>query len=373
MSTIRTTVLGARLMAASLLVLAILACVRSTPEEPSAGPAKSSAGPSMPVDDPRTRERPKASGAAAVLARQAFDAATLVESPPAEGEDLPRLRLTRRDWTDQELSERLIAVMAAMELKLQPELALEWARQAATSDVEATIVEPMPGMIVTYDGALDDLSVVDTTVQGSRATTNVDQIPWDAARRVVAALADRNIFADGLTPILDGTEVAFVRSGVKGPDGTHERWVDEILFEANAIVSGVPLLDAGVRIGITPAGIVSSLRITSIEVERLDSVPVRASENALRESFSRHMGGKLANLASVSATSRRPVYLLDPNLAEGVVDPQYLISYSATADVEHVRLASRTTMLLLDLTDSTPSIGLQLPTGAVARPAGSPR
>ncbi|MEM9461906.1 MAG: hypothetical protein AAGF11_47545 [Myxococcota bacterium] len=188
---------------------------------------------------------------------------------------------------------------------------------------------------------------------------DTDEVPWPAAKRVVAALAERSIIDHSLT--IDHAEVAFVRSGVVGPDGTQERWVDEILLEANAEVDGIAVLDAGLRIGITPAGEISSLRVTSIDVEQLDNVTIQASPDRLRDSFIGSFSDSESVYESIIVTRRRPVYILDPGAMSGVVEPRYLVAYSTTTKADQVLTASRSSMLLLGMTEPRPTIELRLP------------
>lgn len=139
-----------------------------------------------------------------------------------------------------------------------------------------------------------------------------------------------------MSPTATDPEISYVRSGVRGPDGSHRQWVDEVRFEANALIYGVPVLDAGLRIGITPSNDVSSLRLTRIDYTPLDPIVTEASEAALRDSFASHVSGTTdAQLETVAVAERRPVYVLDPQSFSGPVEPRYLVRYSLlTNDAE---------------------------------------
>jgi hypothetical protein len=261
------------------------------------------------------------------------------------------------------LKGRLIGMLAAMGLRPHPAEAAAWAaatdRPPAARGSEESITDPIPGIVVTYDADFDDLAVVNTSLPSERVRVDTDAIPWSIARRVVETLADQGIIEPSLS--IDTADIAFVRSGVKGPDGSHEQWVDEVLFEVNTHVEGIPLLDAGLRIGVTPAGDVSYLRVTSIDVERLDEVTIQTSSDDLQSSFAEHFDRPASTLDSVTVVGRRPVYLLEPDVASAIVEPLYLLSYSITVRDEEALTVSRTSIILLSMTSPRPTVELRLP------------
>lgn len=254
-------------------------------------------------------------------------------------------------------------MLAVMGVEFEPAQASAWVQDALASDGsdDVLIDEPISGVVVTYDPWLDDLAVVYVALLDSGVGQSLDDVPWSVASTVLDALLDRGVVDRNLT--IDEAEVSFVRSGIKGPDGSHEQWVDEIRFEANAKVNDIRVLDAGLRIGITPSHEVSSLRVTRVDIEELDPVITEASEVDLRDSFAEHVAGSTsASLASVQVSERRPVYVLDPSADSALVEPQYMVRYlTITNDADDIHVGSRSTMVFLSLFNPEPLVELQLP------------
>ncbi|MEM9457608.1 MAG: hypothetical protein AAGF11_25745 [Myxococcota bacterium] len=97
------------------------------------------------------------------VARRGYDTVRAANGPPSVGTKLPRLRLTRPRRSVDELEARITGVFAVMGLTIPPMVAVEWSKSAFHSVVkseEAIVSEPMPGVVVTYDAHLDDLSVI---------------------------------------------------------------------------------------------------------------------------------------------------------------------------------------------------------------------
>ncbi|MCX4241019.1 hypothetical protein [Paraliomyxa miuraensis] len=297
-------------------------------------------------------------------AEQGYDEALEAEPPPLPGSAVLELRLTRPRPMVDELQERLEGMLAAMGLELELGQAAAWARHAYTMESSpegrASIAELRPGLVVCYDAWFDDLSVVDTT----RLTEDggaVDAVPWDVAGSAIDELVTQGILDTSLS--YDDVTTSYVRSGVKGPDGTHDEWVDEIRFEANGTLDGTVILDAGVRIGVTPKQRVSSLRVNRIEIERFEPSVVAASELDVRRSFARHVAESTgANVESVLVSARRTVYMLDPQSPSAIVAPRYMLDYAITVGTGNDdRMGSRATMVLLSLTSAPPVVEQELP------------
>jgi len=305
--------------------------------------------------------------ASEAAAQQGYDDALEVEPPPAQGFTVRPLRLSRTQPTIDDLQERLEGVLAAMSLEVEPSQSAAWAEHAHAEqtdpDDRASITELQPGVVVTYAPWFDDLSVVDST-RLAEDRGQLDAVPWSVASAAMDVLVAQGIVDARLS--YDDVSLSYVRSGVKGPDGTHERWVDEVRFEANGKIDGTALLDVGVRVGVTPKHRVSSLRITRIEIEPQDPqapVLVEASEEDLRDSFATHVSeSTLANVESVRVSARRPVYMLDPGSPSAVVAPRYMIDYAITVGTgDDDRMGSRAKMVFLSLTGAPPSVELELP------------
>ncbi len=292
------------------------------------------------------------------FARRGYADAREATPPPAPGTSMPRLRLSRPVRTVDELTNRLVGVLDSMGREIPAREASTWAETVALAVAEPSLTEPISGVVVLYDAQLDDLLVMDTTIPRPPAHESEPDVPWGVAESVVETLAHREIIPRSVSIATAG--VAYVRSGIKGPD-SHEQWVDEILFETNARIEGIPLLDSGVRIGVTPSGDVSSLRVTGIDVEWLDRVTIGASSDALEDAFSAHVGASRAIVEAVHVSRRRPAYLLDPSITSSVVEPGYVMEYSTVARMGESLSASRTTMVLLGMVDPEPSVELHFP------------
>ncbi|MCX4240394.1 hypothetical protein [Paraliomyxa miuraensis] len=281
-----------------------------------------------------------------------------------QGSTVLELRLTRLQPTVDDLQERLEGMLAAMGLEIEAGEAAAWARQAHTTESSpegrASIAELRPGLVVTYDAWFDDLSVVDTT-RLAEDGGQLDVVPWGVASNAMDALATQGVVDVSLS--YDDVSISYVRSGVKGPDGTHDEWVDEIRFEANGTLDGTAILDAGVRVGVTPKQRVSSLRVNRIEIERLEPSFVEASEVDVRDSFAAHVAGTTrANVESVLVSARRPAYMLDPASPSAIVAPRYMIDYTITVGTaEDDRMVSRARMAFLSLISAPPSVELEQP------------
>ncbi|MCA9710187.1 MAG: hypothetical protein KDK70_30385 [Myxococcales bacterium] len=302
--------------------------------------------------------------ASVAAAQQGYDEAAVAVPPPPPSTTLRRLRLSRLAPSTAELGARLSGMLAVMDLEIDPVAASAWAQQALEGERpgEASFTELAPGIAVTYDPWLDDLAIVDAArfPAGVEEGSATDEVLWSVAEGVMEALVDRGLL-DPAQP-LDEPTVSFVRSGVKGPDGSHEQWVDEVRFEANALVDGIPLLDAGLRLGITPGHEVSSLRIARIGVELRDPVIVVASEPSIRDSFVAHVAESTsATIESVSVGEHRSGYVLARDASSAVVEPLYLVRYAIVTAEGGARLGSRSSMIFTSLHDPEPSVVLSLP------------
>ncbi|MCX4244409.1 hypothetical protein [Paraliomyxa miuraensis] len=194
-----------------------------------------------------------------------------------------------------------------------------------------------------------------------RTRVDSDEVPWDDARRVARTLVARGIV--DVSPTLEGAEVAFVRSGVKGPNGSEERWVDEILFETTPRVDGLAVVDAGLRIGVTPTREVSSVRLTGIVTEPVGTVTLDATAEALRAAFAAYLVESSPPFESIQVEMRRPVYMLDPGANSQLVAPRYLISYSIILRDGDTLVSSRNEATLWSMTSSEPMVEVVLPPG----------
>jgi hypothetical protein len=301
--------------------------------------------------------------ASVAVAQQGYDDAEIAVSPPSPGTTFRSLRLSRPRPSIPELEERLVGMLEVMDLEIEPTPASAWASEALASDDSegVSIVELLPGVVVTYDPWLDDLAIRNVALLDAGSTQPLDDVPLSVAGNVLDALIDRGIVDRSLAN--DDAEVSFVRSGIKGPDGSHQQWVDEVRFESNAQINGVRVLDAGVRIGITPAHDVSSLRVTRIDVEELDPVLIEATDADLRDSFAEYIADSTsASLESVNVGERRPVYVLDPSADSAVVEPQYMVRYlTVTNDADDIRAGSRSKLVFMSLINPEPLVELQLP------------
>lgn len=317
----------------------------------------------QPREAPTSMEARPDRVASLAAAEQGYEDAIVVEPPPPVGSVVAIVRLTRPQPSVSELRDRLVGVLAVMGVEIEPAAAETWAEQAhpnADDGRDESIDEVVPGIVVTYDPHFDDLSVVHVgRLEGERHDT--EDVPWSVAHQAMDALKAQGVLDPSLS-FEDEIEVSFLRSGVKGPDGSHERWVDEIRFEANAEFEGIAVLDAGLRLGITPSHSISSIRVTQIEMERLDIAEVEASEMDLRSSFAEHVAGSTeATLESVVVAERRPVYVLDPALDSADLAPRYEIRYSTVSADADAFTQSRATSIFSSMVDQPVAVDLALP------------
>lgn len=295
------------------------------------------------------------------LAQEGFASASSAAPIPPVHTTMPQLRLSRPNRSADELARRLVGVLYAMELEIEEAHAFEWADTAmsAKGGADPSISEPSPGLVVVYDSELDDLMVVNTLLLDAHTRMATNVVPWKDARRAARALVDQGIVDPSLS--LDLADVAFVRSGVEGPDGAHEEWVDEVLFEVNERVQGITLVDAGIRIGVTPTGGISSMRITEIEVEHVGAVTVGTTTEAIQGTFAEYLVSTALPFESVQISMRRLLYLLEPDVATAIVDPRYLIAYSIVVRDGDALSASRSTITLWSIVSPNPTLEARLP------------
>ncbi len=298
--------------------------------------------------------------------QQRFADADIGKPLPPVGSTAPLLRLSRPYRSADELGRRLVVMLASMGLTLDLPDVLAWSEAVSSAAEEPSVSEPLAGLVVTYDRELDDLLVVDTSVLDTPAHMDTDIVPWDDARRVARVLVDQGIVDSSLS--LDVADVAFVRSGVKGPDGTHERWVDEIIFEANPRMDGIEIIDAGLRIGITPAGDVSSVRITGIDAERIGTVTIGATLQALETAFVDYVMSSALPLDAAWVGMRRPVYMLDPSARAAIIEPRYSIEYAIVVRDDEVFTTSRSMITLWSITSPVPMVEARLPATRADQP-----
>lgn len=323
----------------------------------------SGAAPEPAEVDPFTTDRHMAS---ASVASDGFDQAEGAVSPPAVGTALPRLSLARPQPTIAQLETRLLGVLEIMDVALEPGAAAQWAQEAHAGSGparEASVLEPAPGIVVSYDARFDDLAVVHLGRFGAEEHSTDDTVPWSIARDVMDELVDRGLVDRSLS--FDEPRISFVRSGVKGPEGDHDKWINEIRFESNAMVGDVPVLDIGLRLGVTPASTISSLRLSRVdvvEVQTVTAITVGASEVDLRESFALHVAESMVGTPeSVHVAERRPAYVMGPDVSSMVVEPTYLIRYAVFTGGPEALVGSRETMIFMNLTAPSSLIDLQLP------------
>lgn len=352
------------LTAISSLLSCVLGCSTSQRAEhdelePPASPSTAADAGATAVGSPIAPVVPRE--ARLELVRDAFIAAASSTPPPAVGSAAPLLRLRRPRRSAVDLTQRVTHVLTAMGLSSEPPQILTWARTAvdASDGLEPSIFEPTPGVVATYDATLDDLLIVDTRAIDSRTRVRADVVPWEEARHVLQVLIDGDIVDPNLS--LDEAAVAFVRSGAGGPNGEDEQWVDEIRFEANLHMAGMRLVDAGIRIGITPMREVSSVRVTGIAIEPVGSVTIGTTAQALHDAFCAYIVDTAPPFESLQIALRGPVYMLDPNASSGLVDPRYLVAHSIVVRDGAVSSTSRSTITLWSMTSPEPALAARLP------------
>lgn len=321
------------------LVLATAGCI-----EPKQGPAEDHA-----AADPDASDT-----SAASAAREGFTFADVAVPPPSVGRTLPLLRITRPDRTADELRHRASAVLYAMGLEVDQAAVGAWASVAANAD-EADVTELTPGVVVAYDPELDDLMVVNTwllDMQNRTPDVSTDAL-LSVAAEVVAGLVVAEVVDSSVS--IDQADTAIIRSG-SGDDGEHEEWVDEILFDLRARVEGIDLADARLRIGLTPAGEVSSVQVTSVHAEHAGRVTIARSLDDIEDAFAEYVAATTPTAETVFVDARLPAYVLYQNVSTGLVEPRYLVLYSADVRSGESTMATRTRITAWGLTDPTPTV-----------------
>lgn len=321
------------------LMLATTSCIFSTRE---------------PVDDgDHTHESGNAEAFAA--AHEGFTDAEEAVSSPVVGTTLPLLRISRPDRTAGDLAHRLTTVLHAMAIDVQQQSVSAWAVDAATA-TDPHDAEIGFGIVVEYDGDFDDLMVVNTPlvdmqVNGQEATE--DEL-LSVARRVTAELVDAGVADRSIT--VEDADVSIIRSGYGGPDGEHDEWIDEILIDLAASVEGIDLADARLRIGVTPAGAVSSVQVTGVDVEQTGRVTIARSIDSLEDAFATYVAEATPNAETVYVSVRMPAYILYQDVTSSIVEPRYLIAYSVDVRDGDDVTASRTAITAWGMTDPTPAV-----------------
>jgi hypothetical protein len=303
--------------------------------------------------DTSTTADPEIAEHAERMAREGFANAEEAEPPPPTGTTWPLLRITKPDREPDELAYRLAAVLDTMGVHAQPSVVSTWSAAAAVS-TEADDWELVPGVVVSYDGQLDDMEVVNVELLDAPTDHGADDDALVAvAQRVASELAAAGVVE--LSLAATAYDVTTIRSGLGGPNGEHEEWVDEILFDLAHQVEGIPLADAGLRIGVTPAGTVSSVKVVGAIVEQAGRVTVSSTVDELEDAFAAHVAGFGLVVESVYVSRRLPMYVLYQDVTFGIVEPRYVIVYTVTVRDGDIITGSRSTVTAWSLTDPLPT------------------
>jgi hypothetical protein len=291
---------------------------------------------------------------ALVLARDGFANAHEASPPPVVGTTWPILRITRPARTADDLGHRLAAALSAMRIDVGPHIVASWASRVATAD-DHDVDEIVPGIVVSYDGEHDDLMVVNSALIDTSDETDVsDDALASEVRRVAEHLISAGVVDSSVTDA--AADIAIIRSGYGGPNGEHETWIDELVFSLGQRVEGIDLADTILRIGITPAGKVSSVQLTSVLVEHAGRTTVSRTIEDLEDAFAEYVAESNSGIESVQVSARLPSYVLHHDVATGLVEPRYVIVYSVSARHGDSSVTSRSTVTAWTITDSNPSV-----------------
>lgn len=286
--------------------------------------------------------------AAAVLASGA--AADLGATPGVAQVSVPTegvagsYTLERLDRSEGDLADRVRSVMHLFPDVTLDEVALKkWAQYAVDHPEEKVRFRPAPddapNVVVSYQARYDDLEALDLghvrarpdLVFGPKPPVLNEGLGEQTARaRMEFVLGVME--TEGLVP--SGSFVpASAELGVwkefesRAPNETAE-WVVEYQYSMNRVVDGLQVLDAGIRIGISRSGALSSLRITDISVH--PASPVQSFSmtiaDARRDLVTYEEG--LHPQARVVFEQERAALVLRPDKDTGTVPPGFVFNYA---------------------------------------------
>lgn len=302
-----------------------------------------------------TTDTDAAEASAATAAREGFTQADDAVPPPPVGTTLPLLRITRPDRTTDDLRFRLTAVLYVMGLEVDQSAVSTWASVAANAG-EPDVTALTSSVVVVYDPELDDLMIVNTRLLDMQ--TRTPDVSTDAllsvAADVVAGLVAAEVVDSSVS--IDQADTAIIRSGSGGSNGEHEEWVDEVLFDLGARVEGIDLADARLRIGLTPAGEVSSVQVTSVHAEHAGRVTIARSIDDIEDAFADYVAATTPSAETVYVDARLPAYVLYQNASTSLVEPRYLVIYSADVRSGNTTMVTRSRITAWGLTDPTPPV-----------------
>lgn len=274
--------------------------------------------------------------------------ATPPDSAPASHADedpilaAREVQLSRIQRSPGQLISRTQAVLSLFSEQTPDEDRLQrWAEASLAAPQRTLQVHPLPealpGLVVMYHPWEDDLMVMDIERLQARpeldhgpAPTPVDVGVGDIAARqvmteVLGSLAAAGVLAAGYDP-------AAARLGLwrelegRGPDLRAE-WIVEYQYTMNRRLAGLELIDAGVRVGIDREGVLSSVRLTDVDVQTQGDVELPLTISQARDAFLAAEQARFPE-AVILIDRERVGALLGPEQDELTSPPCLVINYS---------------------------------------------
>lgn len=250
--------------------------------------------------------------------------------------------LTRHSRTSAELRTHLRSFLPLFPPFTLDETTFEqWSDYAVAHPDEKTRFRPAPGdapnLIVAYHPRFDEIMAFDLGLLRDRPelTYNEVAIPDEGIgeakarermKEVISDLEDAGVIEPGDYSAASA-RLSIWREVESRGEKRKAEWVVEYQYTMNRVVDGLDLVDAGLRIGISRHGLVSSFRMTDIEVTAggtpntydltLDEARTKLRENRRLE----------FPAASLVVTGERVGLGLPPEQSQATIVPAFIFDY----------------------------------------------
>lgn len=234
-------------------------------------------------------------------------------------------------------------------------------RNAATDTTQwVNPFTEMPDLVVRYIPNVDEIHMLNLSLSNTETDVDVGQ---DKAHEVMRAyfseLVERGVLrAEDFD--LDKVRVSYTRSGSGDRVGSQRtEWVEEYRFTLLRQLNGIDVANAGLTFGIHRSGELSSIRLGGVEVEstRVGRTEIPIGEGARPE---RHMPrsvieerfkAETPTTAQVRVIWDGLMYVMPEGVAEAVVEPMHVYSYTLTFRADDDSVVSRRKTVGYSVTD----------------------
>lgn len=250
--------------------------------------------------------------------------------------------LTRNNRTSAQLQTHLRSFLPLFPaFTLDEDTFEQWSDYAVTHPDEKTRFRPAPGdapnLIVAYHPRFDEIMAFDLGLLRDRPelTYNEVAIPdvgiGEAKARqrmkdVIADLEDAGVIAPGDYSAASA-RLSIWREVESRGEKRKAEWVVEYQYTMNRVVDGLDIIDAGLRIGISRHGLVSSFRMTDITV--VAAGPPNTYEVTLDDARTRLRESRRLEFptAALVVTGERIGLGLSPEVNQATIVPAFIFDY----------------------------------------------